>query len=150
MDRIKQNINIMDQELWLNLPVKDLEKSQAFFTSLGFESTRDSPGMIGFVIGKAPVMMVEEYQLEQYTENKISDTSKGSEFLISVSAPDRAYVDQITEKIKEAGGAVYSEPKEIQGWMYGMAMVDLDGHRWNIIYMDLSAQQAGWDKMPKE
>ena len=100
MDRIKQNINIMDQELWLNLPVKDLEKSQAFFTSLGFESTRDSPGMIGFVIGKVPVMMVEESQLEQYTENKISDTSKGSEFLISVSAPDRAYVDQITEKRK--------------------------------------------------
>lgn len=133
----------MEQELWINLPVKDLERSRAFFTALGFESTRDSPGMIGFTIGKVPVMMVEESQLEQYTQHKISDTTKGSEFLISVSAPDRAYVDGITEKIEAAGGTVYSEPNEIQGWMYGMAMVDPDGHRWNIIYMD-------WDKMPKE
>jgi predicted lactoylglutathione lyase len=132
----------MDQELWLNLPVKDLEKSRSFFTSLGFESTRDSPGMIGFVIGKVSVMMVEKSQLEQYTQHKISDTSQGSEFLISVSAPNQTYVDEMTEKIKSAGGTVYSEPQEIQGWMYGMAMVDLDGHRWNIIYMD-------WGKMPK-
>ncbi|WP_370087451.1 VOC family protein [Ekhidna sp.] len=133
----------MEQELWINLPVKDLEKSRAFFNELGFENLRDSPGMIGFRIGKVPVMMVLEAQLEQYTRHKISDTSKGSEFLISVSAPNRAYVDEITRKIKEAGGTVYSEPEEIQGWMYGMAMIDLDGHRWNIIYMD-------WDKMPKE
>ncbi|MEQ9166409.1 MAG: VOC family protein [Fulvivirga sp.] len=132
----------MEQELWLNLPVKDLEKSRAFFTSLGFESTRDSPGMIGFIIGKVPVMMVEESQLEQYTQHKISDTSKGSELLISVSAPDKGYVDKITKKIIRAGGTVYSEPQEVQGWMYGMAMIDLDGHRWNIIYMD-------WEKMPK-
>ena len=133
----------MEQELWLNLPVKDLEKSRAFFTSLGFEPTRDTPRMIGFEIGKVPVMMVEEAQLQLYTQHKVSDTTKGSEFLISVSAPNRAYVDEITNKIKDAGGSVYSEPQEIQGWMYGMAMVDLDGHRWNIIYMD-------WDKMPKE
>ncbi|MEQ8627261.1 VOC family protein [Ekhidna sp.] len=133
----------MEQELWLNLPVKDLEKSRAFFTSLGFEPTRDAPRMIGFEIGKVPVMMVEEAQLQLYTQHKVSDTTKGSEFLISVSAPNRAYVDEITNKIKDAGGSVYSEPQEIQGWMYGMAMVDLDGHRWNIIYMD-------WDKMPKE
>lgn len=132
----------MEQELWINLPVRDLERSRAFFTSLGFESTRDSPGMIGFVIGKVPVMMVEEAQLQQYTQHKISDTSKGSEFLISVSAPNRSYVDDITVKIKNAGGNVYSEPQEIQGWMYGMAMVDPDGHRWNIIYMD-------WENMPK-
>lgn len=92
----------MEQELWLNLPVKDLEKSRTFFTSLGFESTRDSLGMIGFIIGKVPVMMVEESQLEQYTQHKISDTSKGSELLISVSAPDKDYVDEITKKNKKS------------------------------------------------
>lgn len=131
----------MEQELWINLPVKDLEKSRTFFSALGFESLRDSPGMIGFRIGKVPVMMVLDAQLEQFTQHKISDTSKGSEFLISVGATSREYVDEITKKIKDAGGTVYSEPQEIQGWMYGMAMIDPDGHRWNIIYMD-------WDNMP--
>lgn len=51
-------------------------------------------------------------------------------------------MDQFTEKVKEAGGTVFSKPAESEGWMYGSAFADLDGHRWNILYMDFS-------KMPK-
>lgn len=131
------------QELWLNLPVKDLQKSKAFFLSLGFESTRDVPGMVGFNIGHVPVMMVAQPDFEKYASHQISDTKKGSELLISVDAPDRAYVDQIVKKVKDAGGVVFSEAQEIQGWMYGFGFADLDGHRWNIVHLD-------WDNMPKE
>lgn len=131
------------QELWLNLPVKDLQKSKSFFLSLGFESTRDVPGMIGFNIGQVPVMMVAQPDFEKYASHQISDTKKGSELLISVDAPDRAYVDDMVIKVKDAGGVIFSEAQEIQGWMYNMGFADLDGHRWNIVHLD-------WDNMPKD
>jgi len=130
------------QELWLNLPVKDLKKSKAFFLSLGFESTRDVPGMVGFNIGQVPVMMVAQSDFEKYASHQMAETDKGSELLISVDAPDKAYVDEMVEKVKSAGGKVFSEAQEIQGWMYNMGFVDPDGHRWNIVHLD-------WENMPK-
>lgn len=126
----------MKQELWLSLPVKDLAKTKAFFTTLGFESLRDSPEMIGFKIGGVPVMMVMEPEFEKYTAHKVADPSIGSEVLISVDAPDKAYVDEMAEKVKAAGGKVFSKPQEILGWMYNMGFTDPDGHRWNILLMD--------------
>jgi len=133
----------MKQELWLNLPVKDLEKSRTFFKSLGFEPTRDNPGMIGFIIGKVPVMMVVHQDFEKYSNNPVADTAKGSEILISIDAPHKEYVNEMAEKVKAAGGSVFSEPQEIMGWMYNMGFADPDGHRWNVLHMDK-------DKMPKE
>ena len=132
-----------DQELWLNLPVKDLQKSKAFFQSLGFQSTRDVPGMVGFTIGQVPVLMVALPDFEQYASHQISDTKKGSELLISVDAPDRAYVDEMEKKVKDVGGLIFSKAQQIQGWMYNMGFIDLDGHRWNIVHLD-------WENMPKQ
>lgn len=131
------------QELWINLPVKDLIKANAFFTALGFESLRDAPEMIGFKIGQVPVMMVAESEFEKYTARTVADPSKGSEVLISIDAPNKEYVDQMAEKVKAAGGEVFSRPEGLQGWMYNMGFTDLDGHCWNILYMDN-------DKMPKQ
>jgi len=83
------------------------------------------------------------FHFEQYAAHTVSDTSRGSEVLISVDAPDKAYVDTMAEKIQKAGGNLYSQPAEIQGWMYGLAMKDLDGHCWNILYMDEQKMPAG-------
>jgi|TARA_R110002096_G_scaffold232676_1_gene422581 hypothetical protein len=132
----------MTQELWINLPVKNLSQTKVFFTSLGFESLRDAPEMVGFKIGNVPVMMVTSAQFEKYALNKVSDINNGSEMLLSVGAPDREYVDAMAIKVSKAGGKVFSSPAEIQGWMYGCAFTDLDGHRWNILHMD-------FNKMPK-
>lgn len=127
----------MKQELWLNLPVKDLHKTRTFFTELGFEVLQHAPEeMIGFKIGGVPVMMVTEAQFEKYALQSITDTTKSSEVLISVGAPDRKYVDDMALKVAAAGGKVFSQPADIQGWMYGCAFADLDGHRWNLLYMD--------------
>lgn len=132
----------MKQELWLNLAVKDLAKTKAFFLALGFEGLRDAPGMVGFRIGNVPVMMVIESDFKKYSENMVADPAHGSEVLVSISAPDREYVDRMVEKVAAAGGKVFSQPAEIQGWMYGMGFSDPDGHRWNFLYMD-------HEKMPK-
>ena len=56
--------------------------------------------------------------------------------------PGRNEIDEMAEKVRKAGGEVFSEPEELQGWMYNVAFKDLDGHRWNMLYMDM-------EKMPK-
>lgn len=126
----------MTQELWLNLPVNDLHKTKTFFTELGFEKLRDAPEMVGFNIGGVSVLMVTETRFEKFAQNKVNDTSKGSELLISIGAPNKEYVDTMAAKVEAVGGTVFSSPAAIQGWMYGFAFSDLDGHRWNYLYMD--------------
>ncbi len=126
----------MKQELWLNLPVKDLQSTKTFFTELGFEVLPDGPKeMVGFKIGGVPVMMVTEAQFGKYALHTITDTEMSTEVLISVGAPDKKYVDDMALKVAAAGGKVFSPPTDIQGWMYGCAFADLDGHRWNLLYM---------------
>lgn len=58
--------------------------------------------------------------------------------MLSFEAESREEVDEIVKKVKDAGGAIYREPTENQGFMYGAGFVDLDGHRWNVLYMDMS------------
>lgn len=70
------------------------------------------------------------------------DTQKSSEVLISIDAQSKGEVDEFAAKVREAGGNVFAEPAENQGWMYGCGFADLDGHRWNVLYMDLT-------KLPK-
>jgi len=137
----------MTTDIWLNLPVKDISKSRAFFTKLGFkfsERFSNSNEMAGLMVGSKNfmIMLAIEPVFEKFTGQKIADTKQGSEVLISIDAESRAEVDELTQKAAEAGGTVFGKPSENQGWMYGSGFSDLDGHRWNVLYMDMS-------KMPK-
>lgn len=89
------------------------------------------------------VLFFAEETFKGFTKSAISDTKAGSEVLISFDAESREEVDETARKVFEAGGTVFSEPAENQGWMYGFAFADLDGHRWNMVNMDFS-------KLPKE
>lgn len=84
------------------------------------------------------VMLFEENIFEGFVQNRASDTQKSSEVLISIDAESTQEVDEFAVKVREAGGVIYAEPAENQGWMYGFGFADLDGHRWNVLYMDLS------------
>ena len=132
----------MTKQIWLNLPVKDIVKSKVFFSQLGFsfnekhETKTSACLMIGdsnFVI-----MLFSESVFAGFVQNKITDTKTSSEILISIDAQSRNEVDEMANKVAEAGGIVFAEPAENQGWMYGCGFEDLDGHRWNVLYMDLS------------
>ena len=132
----------MTKHIWLNLPVKDIVKSKVFFSQLGFsfnekhETKTSACLMIGdsnFVI-----MLFSESVFAGFVQNKITDTKTSSEILISIDAQSRNEVDEMANKVAEAGGIVFAEPAENQGWMYGCGFEDLDGHRWNVLYMDLS------------
>jgi predicted lactoylglutathione lyase len=139
----------MTKEIWINLPVKDVAASKAFFKSLGgffrlHPSHESNPNMGAVQAGdhNVMVMLFPEVQIQSYTQNPITDTAKSSEVIFSFSAETREEVDEMAKSVAAAGGNVYMAPGEKDGWMYGCAFADLDGHRWNILYMDMS-------KMPK-
>ncbi|MEO8532213.1 MAG: VOC family protein [Flavobacterium sp.] len=132
----------MTKQIWLNLPVKNVAKAKDFFWKLGFSfnEQHDTSSSTCMVVGEGNfvVMLFENTLFEGFSQNKITDTQSGSEVLISIDAESREEVDELTEKVRAAGGNVFSPPAENQGWMYGSGFADLDGHRWNILYMDFS------------
>lgn len=73
-----------------------------------------------------------------FTGHPVSDTGQGTEVLLSIDAESREEVDALAQKAREAGGTVFHEPAETQGWMYGCGFTDLDGHRWNVLFMDMA------------
>ncbi len=137
----------MTKELWINLPVKDVKKSKEFFTRIGFtpEESNETADMTCVKVEEKniAVLLFAEETLKGFMKSDISDTKAGSEMLISFDAESRGEVDDTASKVFDAGGTIFSEPAEIQGWMYGFAFADLDGHRWNMLYMDSS-------KMPQD
>lgn len=138
---------MITKELWINLPVKDLTRSKEFFTRLGFQfhsRDKDNKEMAGMIVGEknTMVMLITEDTFTSYTRHPLANTGQGSEVLFSFDAPNPEAVDELAKKVQEAGGDLFAPPEDIQGWMYGCAFADPDGHRWNMVYMD-------WDKMPQ-
>lgn len=131
--------------IWLDFPVKDLEKSKTFFKAIGFrENTAcKDPNYGSFFIGDDNfVMMLSSHeQFSKYSLNEIPDPGKANEVLLSLGAGSREEVDEILKKVTTAGGKIYSEPAEWEGWMYGFGFEDLDGHRWNVLYMESDGPQ---------
>lgn len=137
----------MIKDIWINLPVKNIEKSVAFFKQLDFKfntkygNTSQSASLL---IGdkNVVVMLFEETLFKNFTNNAITDTKQNTEVLLSIGAESRDEVDTIAKKAEGAGGVVFAKPGESQGWLYGCGFTDLDGHRWNVLFMD-------FQKMPK-
>lgn len=127
------------KELWINLPVKDLNKSKAFFNEIGFklmEQDQESNQMIGMVVGdhQVHVMLVQEARFTSYTHNALTDTDQSTEVLFSISVETMEELDEIVGNVKKAGGFVFGEPSTRDG-LYGAGFADLDGHRWNLLVM---------------
>ena len=133
----------MTKEIWLNLPVKDVQRSKAFFEAIGFifnepRSTGNDMACMYAGEKKFVVMLIREAMFAGFSKNNLTDTSQSSEILISYDAESREEVDAIAKKVVTAGGTMFGEPGESQGWMYGCGYSDPDGHRWNVLYMDFS------------
>lgn len=131
----------MATKIFVNLPVKDLNKSVEFFTKLGFsfnpQFTDDKATCM--IIGENIfAMLLVEERFKDFTKKEICDAKKNTEVLIALDAENRKQVDEMVKKAEEAGGSIYTEPQD-HGWMYGHSFADLDGHQWEILYMDESA-----------
>lgn len=130
----------MANQIFVNLPVKDLDKTMAFFAGLGFTfnpqfTNSDAACMI--VSDTIYFMMLTEPFFKNFTQKEIADAFKTTEAINCISLNSRAEVDEILEKAKAAGA---KEPREAQdhGWMYGRNFEDLDGHLWEFMYADIS------------
>ncbi|TDG36051.1 extradiol dioxygenase [Pedobacter changchengzhani] len=138
----------MTKSIWINLPVKNLKNSIAFFTQLGFTlnlnygSREDSAC---FLIGESNfvLMLFEEALFENFISSAIADTKIGNEVLVSIDAESAEEVDEMIKKVIDAGGTVYAEPGFNGDWMYGAGFIDLDGHKWNLLFMDLTKLPLG-------
>jgi uncharacterized protein len=133
----------MDTKIFVNLPVKDLQKSKEFFTKLGFTNNRqftDEKAACMVINNDIYVMLLTNEFFQTFTPKKISDATQTTEVLVSLMVESRAKVDELVRKAVTAGGTTYKDPDD-QGAMYGHGFQDLDGHIWEIGWMDPSAIQ---------
>ena len=131
----------MITNIFINLPVKDLKKTVEFFTKLGFTFNPQftDENATCMIVGKDVfVMLLVEKFFKTFTKKEISDTTKNTEAIVALSAQSREEVDQMMEKVVGAGGKESRDPQD-HGWMYGRSFEDIDGHLWEIFYMDETA-----------
>ena len=119
--------------------MKNLKKTIEFFTKLGFKFNPQftDENATCMIIGKDmfAMLLVEKFFKGFIPGESIADTSKNTEVLVALSTGSREEVNKIITKAISAGGREYREPSDL-GWMYGRAFQDLDGHVWEIFYMD--------------
>jgi predicted lactoylglutathione lyase len=128
-------------KIFVNLPAKDLNKTIEFFTKLGFKFNpqfTDENATCMIVGEDIFVMLLVEKFFKTFTKKEICDTSKNTEVIVALSVEGREKVDQMINKAIEAGGTESRESQD-HGWMYGRSFEDINGHIWEIIYMDESA-----------
>ncbi|WP_243361402.1 VOC family protein [Fundidesulfovibrio terrae] len=131
----------MASQIFVNLPVKDLDKSMEFFTKLGFsfDPRFTAAKAACLILGENTfVMLLLEHFFKTFTKKEISDASKSTEVLIAINVDTREKVGELIQKAVEAGGSICMDPED-HGWMYGHGFADLDGHQWEILYMDINA-----------
>ncbi|MGW6985118.1 VOC family protein [Streptomyces sp. NPDC054932] len=130
--------------IFVNLPVKDLDASKAFWSKLGysFNAQFTDENCASMVISDTIVaMLLAEDRYKDFTHKEIADATKTSEVLLCLSADSRTAVDELVDGAL-AAGATEPRPAQDHGVMYGRAFDDLDGHTWEIMWMDPSMIQS--------
>ncbi|MBF9255716.1 VOC family protein [Pontibacter sp. 172403-2] len=132
-------------KIFVNLPVKDLNRSVAFFTRLGFKFNSqftDDNATCLIVSDDIYVMLLVEEFFKTFTKKEIADATKCTEAIICLSADSREEVDEMVNKAIAAGATTPNE-KQQQEFMYGHGFQDLDGHLWELVYMAPGAINQG-------
>lgn len=133
----------MAKDIWINLPVKDLKSATNFYQAIGFPLNTQAPNsdtMSSFKVGdnNLVINIFPHHLIESFSANHITDTTKSNEVLFSLGANSEQEVDEMLTKAEQAGGTIYAKGGYKDGWMYGGGFIDLDGHRWSLLYMDYS------------
>lgn len=135
----------MPRKIFVNLPVKDLAKSMAFYEKIGFTNNpqfTDETAACMVLSDEIYVMLLTHEKFKNFTPKDICDATKSTEVLNALSCANNAEVDDLVRKAVAAGGSTYSDPKD-HGFMYQHGIQDLDGHIWELFYMDESFVTQG-------
>jgi uncharacterized protein len=131
----------MATKIFVNLPVRNLNKSIEFFTKLGFSFNpqfTDETATCMIVSEDIFVMLLTHEKFKTFTPKEICDSSKSTEVLIALSAESRENIDKTVRQAVAAGGTTYNNPQD-HGFMYAHGFQDPDGHIWELVYMEPSA-----------
>ncbi|MDX3586436.1 VOC family protein [Streptomyces europaeiscabiei] len=129
------------QMIFVNLPVNDLDASKKFFTELGYALNpqfSDENAASVVISDTIVAMLLTKPFYASFTKKEIADATKTSEVMLCLSAESRAKVDELVEKAVAAGGTASEKIQEMD-FMYGRAFDDLDGHTWEVVWMDPAA-----------
>jgi predicted lactoylglutathione lyase len=130
--------------MFVNLAVHDLEESKAFFRKLGFDfdpKYTDDKAASMIVNHQSYVMLLTEPFFGTFTRKQRCDTSTHTEGLFALSCSSRDEVDEMVRTAVRAGGSHAMDPMD-HGFMYGWSFYDLDGHHWEVVWMDPSGMEG--------
>lgn len=131
----------MSRYVFVNLPVKDVQRSMAFFSALGFSFEPKYTGETSacmIIDDNIFVQLLAESYFQTFTKKPVADATRSTEVLLALSCESRQQVDDTVAKAVAAGGAVARDPQD-HGFMYVQAIEDPDGHIWELAYMDPGA-----------
>ncbi|AMO23060.1 VOC family protein [Ramlibacter solisilvae] len=131
----------MARKIFVNLPIKSMERSQAFFRALGFTFNpqfTNEQGACMVISEDIFAMLLVEPFFQTFTSKPVADANKSTEVLIALSCESRAEVDELVKKALAAGGRAPQPPQD-HGFMYYHQFEDLDGHIWEVMWMDPNA-----------
>jgi uncharacterized protein len=128
----------MTTKIFVNLPVEDLEKSKAFFAKLGYRFNpqfTDETAACMVITDDIYAMLLTKAKFKEFTKKAIADATQTTEVLTCLSVDSKAKVEEMLDAALEAGATEARDPMDY-GFMYGRSFNDLDGHIWEIIWMD--------------
>ncbi|WP_457029082.1 VOC family protein [Kitasatospora sp. P5_F3] len=137
----------MPTMIFVNLPVKNLDKSIGFFEAMGYSFNpqfTDETASCLVISDTIFAMLVTEARFKDFTRKPVADATAATEVIVALSADSRAEVDELVDKAMAAGGRSAIDPMDL-GFMYSRSFQDLDGHQWEYVWMDEAAmaeQQA--------
>ncbi|CAL8980168.1 hypothetical protein RHODGE_RHODGE_02070 [Rhodoplanes serenus] len=128
----------MATKIFVNLPVADLPRSMRFFESLGYTFNTqfsDDTAACLVIADDIHAMLLTHEKYRQFTDKAIADTRTTSAVLIALSSDSRDAVDRLVDTAVKAGASEPRKPHDY-GFMYHRAFDDLDGHTWEVFWMD--------------
>ena len=135
----------MATQIFVNLPVRDLPRSVAFFTSLGytFDPAFTDENAACMVVGpNIFVMLLVEGFFKTFTTKQLCDATRSTEVLVCLSCESRAQLRDLVTRAIAAGASIPNDAKD-HGFMYQHGFQDLDGHLWELVHMEPGRSAKG-------
>ena len=134
----------MNRQIFINLATKNISKARDFFGELGFQFNADysnEDACCVIIADNISVMLLSESHFKNFTDKSICDSKSSVESLLCISCESRDEIDNMVLKAKSLGASVPREPQD-NGFMYGHGFDDLDGHTWELMFMDQSVERT--------
>jgi uncharacterized protein len=132
----------MNKQIIVNLPVKDLDRSKRFFSALGYsfnpQFSNENAAMMVIAEGSIQAMLTTEAFFKTLIDKPVVQAKEANEMVICLTCESREELDSLIAKAVAAGGRT-PHPPEDHGFMYDQGFEDLDGHLWNLVWMETKA-----------